>query len=230
MRAVNLLPPDRKRERQTPKLTPLHGAGLGILVAALALGYWGHNLHGQVDQQKAVAADLDAQSQTLEKQIAQAKAGAKAVDTYDADKALVAGLASARINWSNVIINLSRIAPSGVWLDSVAVKTPTSQTTGGTATPGQQRPASITLQANAPSRTEAAMYLARLDAIPGFVDPRLAGGINAGADASSGSGGTTAKATSYTFSIEIPIDDAIFGSARPARPAAAPATTTPTNP
>lgn len=74
------------------------------------------------------------------------------------------------------------------------------------------------------------MYLARLNAIPGFVDPRLAGGINSSTAGTSGGTTTTSKATSYTFSIEIPIDDAIFGSARPARPAAAPATTTPTNP
>jgi len=228
MRAVNLLPPDRKRERTTPKLSPLHGAGLGILVGALALGYWGHSVHGQVDQQKAIVADLDTQSQTLERQISQVKAGAQTASTYQTDRALVVGLASARVNWSTVMINLSRVAPKGVWLDSLAVTTPTGgQGAAPAAAPGQQRPASITLEARAPSRTEAALYLARLDAIPGFVGPRLSGGINT---ATAPGDATTTKKAAYSFTVEIPIDDAIFGSARPARPAAAPATTTPTNP
>jgi Tfp pilus assembly protein PilN len=229
MRAVNLLPPDRKRERTTPKLSPLHGAGLGILVGALALGYWGHSVHGQVDQQKAIVADLDAQAQTLDRQITLVKAGVKTGSSYEADRTLVVGLATARINWSTVVINLSRVAPAGVWLESLSVTTPTSAQ-GAASGPGQQRPVSITLQAHAPSRTEAALYMARLNAIPGFVNPRLAGGINSGGTASTGPTTTTVEKTSYTFTVEIPIDDAIFGSARPVRPAAAPATTTPTTP
>lgn len=230
MRAVNLLPPDRKRERTTPKLSPLHGAGLGLLVGALALGYWGHSLHGQVDQQKAIVADLDTQAQALDRQITLAKAGAKTEDSYEVDKALVVGLATARINWSTVVINLSRVAPAGVWLESLAVTTPTSAQGAASSAPGQQKPASITLKAHAPSRTEAALYMARLNAIPGFVNPRLVGGINTGGPAASTGSTTTATSTSYMFTVEIPIDDAIFGSARPVRPAAAPATTTPTTP
>ena len=41
MKPVNLLPAERRKaDRKAPKLTPLHGAGLGMLVGALALGYW----------------------------------------------------------------------------------------------------------------------------------------------------------------------------------------------
>lgn len=235
MRSVNLLPAERRKsERQAPKITPLHGAGLGILVAAAALGYWGHSINGQAATEQAKAADLDQQSTTLTAQIAKAKAAdATTVSTYATDKALVSGLAVARVNWSTVMINLSRVAPGSVWLKSMSVTTPTSAGTQAAAAPGAvaaKRPAAITLEASAATRTEAALFLSRLNGIQGFVEPRLAGGINPeGGDASGGS----SAPTGYTFTVEIPVDDAIFGpGARPAAPAPAPApapsTTTPT--
>ncbi len=233
MRPVNLLPAERRKsERQAPKFTQLHGVGLGILVVALALGYWGHSLNGQVDAEQAKVADLDQQTTSLTAQVAKAKvAGATTVSSYATDKALVSGLASARVNWSTVMINLSRVAPSGVWLKSMSVTTPTSadtQAAAGTGTAGAKRPAAITLEASAPTRTEAALFLSRLNAVPGFVEPRLVGGINPEGGNSS-SGGSVAPA-GFTFSVEIPVDDAIFGpGARPAVPATtAPSTTTPT--
>ena len=231
MRSVNLLPAERRKsERQAPKFTPLHGAGLGILVGALALGYWGHSINGQVTAEQTKITDLDQQSTSLTAQVAKAKAADKnVVSTYATDKALVSGLAVARVNWSTVMINLSRVAPGSVWLKSMSVTTPTSAGTQAPA-PGAaaaSRPAAITLTATAATRTEAALFLSRLNGIQGFVEPRLSGGINPeGGDASSG-----AAATGYSFTVEIPVDDAIFGpGARPAAPAPAPApsTTTPT--
>ncbi len=233
MRSVNLLPAERRKsERQAPKFTPLHGAGLGILVGALALGYWGHSINGQVTAEQTKIADLDQQSTSLTAQVAKAKAAdASTVSTYATDKALVSGLAVARVNWSTVMINLSRVAPGSVWLKSMSVTTPTSAGTQAAAAPGAvaaKRPAAITLSATAATRTEAALFLSRLNGIQGFVEPRLAGGINPeGGDASGGSAGPTG----YSFTVEIPVDDAIFGpGARPAAPAPAPApsTTTPT--
>lgn len=229
MRAVNLLPADRKkRERQSLKFTPLHGAGLGILVGAVALGYWGHGIKGQVAEQQTAAEQSEQQIQQLTAQIATAKAASAAPQTsnYQTDKALVSGLTAARVNWSTVMINLSRVAPKGVWLTSMSITTPTSDqaaaATGGTGT-AQNRPAAITLEASATTRTEAALFLSRLNSIPGFVEPRLTGGINPTG------GGEEGTATSYTFSIEIPVDDSIFGPGqRPAAPAAAPAATAPT--
>jgi Tfp pilus assembly protein PilN len=230
MRPVNLLPAERRKaERQGPKFTPLHGAGLGMLVGALALGYMGHGLHGQIDAETAKIADLDQQTTTLTAQVEKAKSESKViVSSYETDRALVSGLAVARVNWSTVMINLSRVAPGGVWLKSMSVTTPTTADAAAASTPGARRPAAIKLEASAKTRTEAALFLSRLNGIPGFVDPRLVGGINPdGGDAASGG----AAATGFTFSVEIPVDDAIFGpGARPAVPAqtAAPSTTTQT--
>ncbi len=227
MRAVNLLPAERRKsERQAPKLTPMHGAALGILVGALALGYWGHSIKGQAATEQAKVVDLDQQSTTLTAQIAAAKAkNTTPVSTYATDRALVSGLAGARVNWSTVMINLSRVAPGSVFLDTMSVTTPTSAATGATAgDPAAKRPAAITLSATAATRTDAALFLSRLNGIQGFVEPRLTGGINpaGAADGSSGSGG-------YSFSVEIPVDDAIFGpGARPAPVPAAPAPSTAT--
>ena len=224
MRAVNLLPADRrKRERESFKFTPLHAAGLGIVVGALALGYWGHSIHGQVDAEQAKITELEAQSQTLTAQIAQAKSkNTTQISTYDTDKALVGGLAVARVNWSTVMVRLARIAPSGVWLTSLSVTTPTSDTqTTATATPGAKRPAAITLEASATTRTNAALFVSRLNGIPGFVEPRLASGITPNE-------GNDTTAPSFTFTVEIPVDDSIFGTeVRPAT-AATQSTATPT--
>jgi Tfp pilus assembly protein PilN len=217
MRAVNLLPADRKkREPQSLKLTPMHGVGLGLLAGAIALGYWGHTINGQAEAEQAKVDQLEAQTQSLTAQITKAKASKSAdVSTYESDRALVSGLAAARVNWSTVMINLSRVAPKGVWLSSLAVTTPTSDTqTAAAATPEAKRPAAITLEASAKTRTEAALFLSRLNGIPGFVEPRLSGGINP-------AGGDDATAKSFTFTVEIPVDDSIFGpGTRPVAPAA----------
>ncbi len=239
MRAVNLLPADRKRrERQAPKLTPLHGAALGILVGAVALGYWGHSVKGQAAEQQAKVDAAETQSQQLQSQIATAKLAAAApqASSYQTDRLLVAGLTTARVNWSTVMINLSRVAPKGVWLTSMSITTPTSDQAAQAAAPApgapaQPRPAAITLQASATSRTEAALFLSRLNSVPGFVEPRLQGGINPGG----GGEGADAGPVTYSFTVEIPVDDSIFGPGkRPVAPAAAPApatsTTTPTQP
>jgi hypothetical protein len=199
-----------------------------MLVGALALGYWGHSLHGQVAAEQLKIDDLDQRTTTLTAQVDTAKAAGKVtVSSYDTDRALVSGLASARVNWSTVMINLSRVAPSGVWLTSMSVTTPTSAGTAAAAAPGAKRPAAITLEASAKTRTDAALFLSRLNGIPGFVEPRLVGGINpVSADASAT--GAAAPA-SFTFGVEIPVDDAIFGpGARPAAPATAQSTTTQT--
>lgn len=225
MRPVNLLPAERRKsERQAPKFSPIHGAGLGILVGALALGYWGHSLHGQVAAEQLKIDDLDQQTTSLTAQIEKAKAASKVtVSSYDTDKALVSGLTAARVNWSTVMINLSRVAPKGVWLKSMAVTTPTSADAQAatTGTAGAKRPAAITLDASATTRTEAVLFLSRLNGIPGFVEPRLTGGINADGGGDTGTAGSTTP-TGFSFSVEIPVDDAIFGpGARPAAPAPA---------
>jgi hypothetical protein len=199
-----------------------------MLVGALALGYWGHSLHGQVAAEQLKIDDLDQRTTTLTAQVDTAKAAGKVtVSSYETDKMLVSGLASARVNWSTVMINLSRVAPSGVWLKSMSVTTPTSADTAAAAAPGAKRPAAITLEASAKTRTDAVLFLSRLNGIPGFVEPRLVGGINpVGADASATGAAATA---SFTFGVEIPVDDAIFGpGARPAAPATAQSTTTQT--
>lgn len=219
MRAVNLLPADRrKRERESFKFTRLHGAGLGILVAALALGYWGHSIHGKIDTEQAKITDLESQSESLTAQVAKAKAKDNTqISTFDTDKALVGGLAVARVNWSTVMINLSRVAPKGVWLKSLKVTTPTTDTqTAATTTPAAKRPAAITLEAGATTRVEAALFISRLNGIPGFSEPRLAGGINpVEAGDTSGPG--------FAFTVEIPVDDSIFGpGARPTKSTATP--------
>ncbi len=239
MRAVNLLPADRRKggktERSAPKLSKLHGIGLGVLVGALALGYYGHGISGKAAAQKAQADANEATAQTLQTQIATAKQkqqGTPQASSFETDKVLVTGLAQARVNWADVIINLSRVAPAGVWVERVSVSTPTTAAAGSTGAAGTtpERPAAITLTSHAMTRTSAALFISRLDAIPGFDQPRLQGGINPKA----ASDGTTGS-TGYDFTVEIPLDDGIFGSEKPGAKSAASGTapaggTAPTTP
>lgn len=231
MRAVNLLPAERRKgsDRERKKLSPVHGAALAILVGAGALGYWGHGIRGQAAEQKTQLADLEAQSTKLQADIAAAKAkaagaGTEQVSTYETDRTMVVGLTTSRVNWSAVMINLSRVAPSGVWLESIAVTNPTADS--ATVTPGTPRTPAITLKARATSRTNAALFLSRLSAIPGFDQPRLNGGIDPEAQ-----DGSTSQPV-YVFTVDIPVDSGIVPNKKTAPAAAtpAPATTTPQNP
>ena len=76
--------------------------------------------------------------------------GLPPLSSFDSDKTLVMGLAQARVNWSNVIVNLSRIKPSTVWLENIKVTTPTS----GTSTDANL-PTAISLSGKAMTRTAA---------------------------------------------------------------------------
>lgn len=243
MRAVNLLPADRRKgakaERSKPKLTPLHGIALAILVGGGALGYYGHSIAGQAAEQQAQAESLAAQATTLQQQIETLKQAQGAdpnqpsATSYDSNLKLVTGLAQARVNWANVIISLSRVAPAGVWVEKMSITTPsTAATAASTGTTGttSERPAAIVLTARSLDRTSAALFISRLDAIPGFDQPRLQGGINPKA---SGSGTSTSGVTTMEFTVEIPVDDGIFGPNKPGAAnassgsAAAPGGTTP---
>lgn len=250
MRPVNLTPPDRWKTKKAAgapgapkektKLGPVHMAGAAILVGALALAYLGHSARGQANEKAAQADELEGQVQTLSAQITALKAketapATGAPDTYDTDRQLVTGLAAARVNWSTVSTNLARVAPSGVWLDSIKITTPSGDAAAAAPSgPTVKRPAAITVDAHALTRTDAALFISRLDAIPGFDQPRLNGGINPeSGDAASGTGSATGPVT-YKFAVEIPVDDAIFGTIRglatptPTAPAAGSATTTST--
>lgn len=214
MRAVNLLPPDRRKgakgEKSAPKLTKLHGIGLGVVLVGGALAYWGHGIAAKAADQKAQADASEAQAQTLQTQISTEKAKAEAKpkqSNFESEKLLVTGLAQARINWSTVILNLSRVAPQTVYLEKISVETPSAASGAGTAA---AMPTAITLIAHAKTRTAAVQYIARLDGLPGFEEPSLKGGI----DPEEGKPG-------YKFEVEIPINDGIFGPNKPSQATAA---------
>ena len=107
MRAVNLLPAERRKgakgpkgERSGQKFSKIHGIGLAILLAGGALAYYGHGVSGQAGQKALEADDLEASATTLTTQIAAEKAKVQVkpqVSSFDSDKTLVMGLAQARV-------------------------------------------------------------------------------------------------------------------------------------
>ena len=248
MRSVNLTPPDKKRlagekpKAEGRKIGPVHMAGIGILVAAAGLAYYAHGIKGEAAHKADEAASLETQVQGIQTQItalkaAQTPGASPSVSSYDADRTLVSGLAAARVNWSNVTINLARVAPSGVWLTSMKVQTPTGDQSAASSSSGTavERPAAITIEGKSLSRTSAALFLSRLSAIPGFAEPRLNGGIDPDSSGDSSSDSSSTGPATYGFTIEIPVDDRIFGSVRPVVPgatstSAASSTTTPAQP
>jgi Tfp pilus assembly protein PilN len=211
MRAVNLLPPERRRERVAFKPTKLHIAGAAGLAVAGGLFIWGHSLHGQVADQRTKAEALSARETTLNGQLVAARQTAAQGGSYEQTKALVAGIAQARINWGTVIGNVATVAPRQVWLTNLSVETPQgtpSATTPGTAAAAAaaaQAPTAIHMDGGAFTRDQVARMMVRLQAVPGLGEPKLTT-----VDVVKATTGTSRD--SLKFSLDIPINQRILGA------------------
>jgi len=131
--------------------------------------------------------------------------------SYEQTKALVAGIARARINWGTVIGNVATVAPRQVWLTNLSVETPQgtpSATTPGTAAAAAaaaQTPTAIHMDGGAFTRDQVARMMVRLQAVPGLGEPKLTT-----VDVVKATTGTSRD--SLKFSLDIPINQRILGA------------------
>lgn len=224
MRAVNLLPPERRRERVAFKPTKLHFAAVAGVAVAGGLFFYGHSVHSQVADQKTKADALAARETALNSQLTSARQTAAQGGSYEQTKALVAGIAQARINWGTVIGNIATVAPRQVWLTNLSVETPqgtpaaTTPGTAAAAAAAAQTPTAIHMDGGAFTRDQVARMMVRLQAVPGLGEPKLT-------TVDVVTAGTGASRDSLKFSLDIPIDQRIVG-VRAAGATTAPSTAT----
>ncbi len=123
----------------------------------------------------------------------------------------MSGLAVARVNWSTVMVRLARVAPSGCGSGRCRSRhrhrtsRPLRRLAGRQATRGDHARG----ERDEPHQRGALRVPPQRH--PSFVEPRLSAGI-------APSEGDETKATTYDFTVEIPVDDSIFGTeVRPVR-------------
>lgn len=139
MRAVNLLPPDR-RETAKSSLTPLArqpiflAAGVVVLVIALVLGIVTQTAASSVDAKRRQLAQV-------ERQLAAARApkdriSPSSLATASARRSTILSLAGRRVSWDGFLGSVSLVLPEDVWLVSLTANPAgvAASTTASTAT------------------------------------------------------------------------------------------------
>jgi Tfp pilus assembly protein PilN len=183
MRAVNLLPEELRPGNRWATLGRGASArrvlgGAGVAAGVLALAFGGLTLHqrGVVDERRTTLHDVEArlvaaQAQALAVQQAQAASEAR----FSALQTLVAQ----RVVWEDVLRDLARVLPGGVFLQALQA---TSPTLAEAATPGAV-PTGFTVTGSADSQVRVAQVLDRLALLPWLADVTLQSSVRAGGEA-----------------------------------------------
>lgn len=181
MRAVNLLPSKPGRGGA------LGGAGgsrrpVAILAAAAVvtgIGYMAWSARSEVsDLSTQVTAATDEKT-ALETQLASMMAVDQQANAQVARRGAVVTVASARINWERIVRDTVTVLPDKVWLTQVNGVMPSAAVTPTAAAAAQPTsvsapPQGLHLEGFAFTQVQVAQLLARLEAVPGLGEPRLA--------------------------------------------------------
>ena len=179
MRAVNLLP-DQGRGGGPPVLTTTSvgvGGGAIFLVVAIFFCVLFLHEHGRVSSRHHQLATIQSQITTLQAQTAQRAAAASA--SSSANESRVAAFdqaSSARVNWDNLLDDVSRVLPAGTWLSTMNMQagSPASTTTTTPTTPGTTpTPTAFVVSGVAFSQDLVAKLMQRLALIPAISDVTL---------------------------------------------------------
>jgi len=172
MRAVNLIPPERRGVRRrsssrSPLREPLLPLSIAVVAAAVVgVGFAAHSASSTVADRNAQIVQLDAQLTKLaaEKQQTSGVSGA-------AQLSVVNGIVQQRANWDGFLGTLSRVVPEDVWLLTLTAQEPTVPTvapaTGTTTT------SSVTFTGYTYSQPSVARMMRRLDLVPWLQDVNL---------------------------------------------------------
>jgi Tfp pilus assembly protein PilN len=189
MRAVNLLPPERRGGAQSVALKsltsqPLLLALAGIVLAALlGVGLWAHSASSNVSSKERRLA-------TLQRELAAVDAtnrGPAAPDAAVTASRLneIVGLASRRMAWDGFLGGFARVVPEDVWLLSLTANPAGTSTGGSTASASASSGSSsssttldsstspFTISGYTYSQASVARVLDRLALIPWLTDVQL---------------------------------------------------------
>jgi len=186
MRAVNLLPADRRGGTQGPSAgflvrQPLLTASVAVAVlAAVVLGFAAHSASSTVATRKDTLSRLDAQLAKL----GPAKPATASADERSAAShlAVLSTVAGQRTVWDGFFSSLSRVLPEDVWLLNLSAKLPSATDTsaGSSTTPSTPAPAStsapndFTLTGYTYSQPAVARLMRRLELLPWLMNVSLA--------------------------------------------------------
>lgn len=181
MRAVNLLPPTKRRRPgfSGSRRAPVAVAGAVVVIGAM--GYWGWSVQSELGSVRDEVAAASAERDGLRGQIGAFQAAQARVSAQAVRRGAVVGLVSGRVNWERIVRDVSAVMPRETWLsnlrgetDAASALVPTAATAGQPAVAQSAVPRGLHLDGFAYTQPEVANLMARLAAIPGLGEPRLA--------------------------------------------------------
>ncbi len=177
MKRINLLPPGERDKASRER--GLAYALLGLVALVVALGAVYLVLNRQVATKQDQVNDLQAQVQQVNSQVAALKWAEQLQTQRTSMNATAQQLYAARVDWSNILEELSLIIPEQVALTDFSGQVPESMqpsvggdTTGGT-TASSQGQAAVTLAGRADSHVSVASFMTRLGLMPQLTNVKL---------------------------------------------------------
>jgi Tfp pilus assembly protein PilN len=162
MRAVNLLPDGGGKSRPPILTTTTVAIGGAVLLAVvwIVLGVSWFSAHNSVSSRNHRLAALQTQITKLE--AAKAAKAAQTAGNAPSESGRVAAFdtaSSARVNWDNLLDDISRVLPPGSWLSSLSMQ-------GSPSTAATAGPSEFTVSGVALSTDVVAQVMERLALIP----------------------------------------------------------------
>jgi Tfp pilus assembly protein PilN len=174
MRAVNLLPEqNRPGTRPTVLTTTSVLAGGGALLAALVLfvGVSFVQGHGKASDRRDTLAKLERNVDTL--RVAQARSTAQQ-GSAQARVAAFTTASGARMNWDDLLDDISRVLPDGSWLSSLNAQAGTTAPAAPAQTPAASTaPTAFTVSGVAFTPEIVAQVMDRLERVPALSNVTL---------------------------------------------------------
>jgi Tfp pilus assembly protein PilN len=174
MRAVNLLPEDIAHERRTSVFTTSTVAIVGGCLLAFAIVFVGVSFfqaHSKVsDRNETLSAVQHEVDQLRAAQAAAAASSATAQSSNESRVAAFTAASSARMNWDNLLDDVSRVLPAGSWLTSLNMQAGSSSTTAAGTAPA---PTAFTVSGIAFSHDVVAKVMQRLSLVPALSNVTL---------------------------------------------------------
>jgi Tfp pilus assembly protein PilN len=118
MKAVNLIPNEQRRAQGTGAQAGSAYIVIGVLVTLLAMVAGYVLTSNKVTKNKNDAAAAKAEADSLEAEIAQRGAFTNFSQIKETRLASVSGVAETRFDWERLMRELSRVMPSGTWLQT----------------------------------------------------------------------------------------------------------------
>ena len=177
MKAVNLIPTEQRRARATGERAGASYVVLGVLAVLLVMAVAYVLSANSVNDKTSKAAAAKQQADTLEAQAAQLDSFTDFASIKKQRLDAVVAAAQTRFDWERLMRELSRVMPSGSWLqtteasvlgDPNAVAAPSP--TGVTTTPSAP---TATFVGCTPKQSEVAKILVRLRSLHRVVDVEL---------------------------------------------------------